>query len=132
MSFADRLKQKLSGGTATAVVAPVPEPVAAAVPVTLPPIKANNDNNFIPTKYGEELPHAVRAYLPRVPGAAAVAPAPVTVNIADETLFPSLGPASATPKTNTSMNRSGSSWADKAREWAAQDAADTTQDDNYV
>ena len=32
---------------------------------TPPPRIAKNDNNFVPTKYGQELPNAVRAYLPR-------------------------------------------------------------------
>ena len=110
MSFADRLKSKIRG-----VSTPEPEPEMIA-PTAVAAPKATNDNNFIPTKYGEELPHAVRTYLPR--GVTAT-PKPVTVNIADESAFPSLGGGSGSaPKTNSAMNRGGTSWADKAREWA--------------
>ncbi len=134
MSFADRLKSKLTGGAGPgpgpgagpgAGPGPVPVPVHISVPIPV----ATNDNNFIPTKYGEELPHAVRTYLPRGQTSTTSAPS-ITINITDESAFPLLGGKVTTPKTNTAMNRS--TWADKAREWAEKDAVDTSAIEEYM
>ena len=97
MSFANRMKAKLGGHD----VGPIPVVVEAPiVPVAVP--VANNDNNFIPTKYGEELSYAVKAFLPRAPGTKAAAKQPDAIpDVNSEELFPSLG----APKTKTSMNR---------------------------
>ncbi len=109
MSFASRIRAKFTGEQ----VAPLP----AVVPQeqSQPLKQANNDNNFVPTKYGEELPNAMRTFLPRASGTVAPEPAVAAIpDITSEEMFPTLGGA---PKTNTSMRVAPKTtgWAAKAR-----------------
>jgi hypothetical protein len=130
MSFANRFKSKLGGGDVR--VAPA---VAVAEPTTVPFLPrttvAQNENGFIPTKFGEDIPDAKRTYLPRA-GTQAQAQAQKPVNVDDMQMFPSLGStvvAAAAPKKM--------GWAEKAKEWAADDAqkkadaAAAAADDEY-
>jgi hypothetical protein len=122
MSFANRFKAKLGGGEVR--VAPETVVVAAAAAEAAPFLPrtavAQNENGFIPTKFGEDIPDAKRTYLPRAAaGAAAGAQAQKPVNVDDMLMFPSLcstvvAPVAAAPKKM--------GWAEKAKEWAADDA----------
>ncbi len=113
MSFADRLKAKLSGKQ----VGPIPVVDASAPVVVQPAPIAKNENNFIPTKYGEELAHAVKTYLPRASPAGVVTSKEPMPDIKNESLFPSLGGgAAAAPKAAVKGWGGAASWAEMARE----------------
>ncbi len=105
MSFADRYRY----GKA----APSPD-VPVVVLHTPPPKIAKNENNFIPTKYGEELPNAIRSFLPRnlVAGSTArISATPHTViDINSSTAFPSLIASTPSKPLPVTMN-----WAQKVR-----------------
>ncbi len=132
MSFADRFKAKLNGGGEVQVVAaatPLPLPAAPFLPRTA---VAKNENGFIPTKFGEDIPDAKRTYLPRAAAGTQVQ-AQKPVNVDDMLMFPSLGSVAVAPAAQPKKM----GWAEKAKEWAADDAqkkadaAAAAADDEY-
>ena len=88
MSFASRFTKKFTNSQTTA------EP-SGAEPVQPRTLIANNENGFIPTKFGEEIADAKKTFLPRNGVQQQGAQQQPKVDIDDMNMFPSLGTVQA-------------------------------------